>query len=389
MHAFLDPIHDIIEYSAAEKSIIDSPLVQRLRGVHQLSGASKVFPAATHTRFIHSLGVMHLAGKMFDVIFTKRDIFSFNDYQKWRTTTRMAALLHDIAHGPFSHVFDQAIYRQIYTTTNGDHDNHRIKLITSELLSPLLNEIGVTTHDIIDIWNLKVNTVSRVSDSVFVGNIRYNDLIVILGAIVQGPFGADRLDFVLRDAYYTGMPINLVISLREVYPRIFSSLSIRRIESRWRLHYDHCGLSDLLWFLEKRALMYETVYLCRKSHTVDNLIHQILSNNKDALKLVERTNNVHAFVSLTESAILGEILAANSPCSSKCRDLAQKYMQGSENDQLVEDISASECEIYTIEPAKFGLYHIYILDNGRSSTLLETLNRMGYAIPAPIRIAYH
>lgn len=99
-----DPIHKYIRFTEAEKKIIDTKIFQRLRRIRQLAGAHLVYPSAQHSRFEHSLGTMHLAGLAGEVMFSKNYICE-EDIQK----LRLAALLHDVGHGPFSHLFEEVM----------------------------------------------------------------------------------------------------------------------------------------------------------------------------------------------------------------------------------------------------------------------------------------
>jgi hypothetical protein len=111
-HEFRDPIHTFIKVDNRERQVIASAPFQRLRNIHQLALTYMVYPGATHRRFEHSLGVMELAGRVFDVI-TNRENIRFDsvaailpddDYLPyWRRTLRAAALCHDMGHLPFSH----------------------------------------------------------------------------------------------------------------------------------------------------------------------------------------------------------------------------------------------------------------------------------------------
>ncbi|HOI09837.1 MAG TPA: HD domain-containing protein, partial [Myxococcota bacterium] len=98
-----DPIHGPIEVSPAEKRVIDHPLVQRLRRVRQLGFSECTFPGATHTRFLHSLGAMHLAGLAFDAVATDLGDLPRDTVARARAALRLAALLHDLGHPPLSH----------------------------------------------------------------------------------------------------------------------------------------------------------------------------------------------------------------------------------------------------------------------------------------------
>ena len=105
-----DIIYGFITYDDWEREIINHPVFQRLRRIKQLSLTDMVYPGANHTRFEHSLGVMHLASLFYDNILEKRkqfleNVLYFNDYglEKDKRIIRLAALLHDIGHSPFSH----------------------------------------------------------------------------------------------------------------------------------------------------------------------------------------------------------------------------------------------------------------------------------------------
>src|ERR687890_1229704 len=100
-----DPIHKNIKFTLIEKELIDTFIFQRLRRIRQLAGAHLVYPGALHSRFEHSLGSMFLAGLAAQTLYSK-DYFTDQDYiQK----IRIAALLHDIGHGPFSHLFEEVL----------------------------------------------------------------------------------------------------------------------------------------------------------------------------------------------------------------------------------------------------------------------------------------
>src|ERR1051325_7523185 len=110
VHEIRCPIHVFVRMDNTERQVLDSPPFQRLRHIHQLALTYLVYPGATHTRFEHSLGVMELAGRVFDVITHERNrhlsIDLFPDSETlgaWRKIVRLAALFHDLGHLPFSH----------------------------------------------------------------------------------------------------------------------------------------------------------------------------------------------------------------------------------------------------------------------------------------------
>ncbi len=117
-HEIRDPIHGFVKLDSDERHVLDSPPVQRLRNIHQLAMSYLVYPGATHKRFEHSLGVMELAGRVFDAV-TDRDRIHGSvtnmfrsipgDIDYWRRVVRIAALCHDIGHLPFSHAAEMQL----------------------------------------------------------------------------------------------------------------------------------------------------------------------------------------------------------------------------------------------------------------------------------------
>ena len=143
-HEIRDPIHNFVRLDSDERLVLNSGPIQRLRHIHQLAMSYLVYPGATHKRFEHSLGVMELAGRVFDVMTADDNIHSTvrvvvpeiarsdsRDY--WRKVMRMAALCHDIGHLPFSHAAEKELLPDGW-----DHEH-----ITAEL---------IRGNELIDIW---------------------------------------------------------------------------------------------------------------------------------------------------------------------------------------------------------------------------------------------
>ena len=144
-----DPIHGSITISKQEIQVLDSPAFQRLRMIKQLGFTEFSFPGASHSRYIHSLGATYLAGLAFDSIF--RD-FSFSNKKKknnYRQILRLAALLHDVGHGPLSHSTEEVMPRLsdlqigVYKEKKNRkacHEDYTIKFITDSHLTKILSD---------------------------------------------------------------------------------------------------------------------------------------------------------------------------------------------------------------------------------------------------------
>lgn len=179
-----DPIHGFIEYNEKEEKIINTRIFQRLRGIKQLALASLVYPGAHNTRFEHSLGVMHLAGEIGIRL-------GLNDDRV--RILRLAGLLHDIGHGPFSHVSEQIIESRMI---NRDDvlKRHQARNV-QELLSILLIENNDEIRDILT--DSEIDEVTNL--------FKKEEKRSIERDIISGPLDADKLDYLLRDTYFAGV----------------------------------------------------------------------------------------------------------------------------------------------------------------------------------------
>jgi uncharacterized protein len=183
MNEIRDPIYGFIKPSDRELKIINTSLLQRLRRIKQLAMAYLVYPGALHTRFDHSLGVFHIASLMADKLLPKEE-----DREK-RTIIRFSALLHDIGHGPFSHVSEAVLNKFLKNKNEGKaHEQITCKLIEKdnqlkEILSP--DEIKQVTG--------------------LLGEKGENFDYSIMKEIVSGPLDADKMDYLLRDSYFCGV----------------------------------------------------------------------------------------------------------------------------------------------------------------------------------------
>jgi HD superfamily phosphohydrolase len=175
-----DPIHGLIEYNEQEEKIFNTKVMQRLRGIKQLALANLVYPGANHTRFEHSIGVMSVADRMAKQLKLPEENIK---------VIRIAGLLHDIGHGPFSHVSEQILGKYVDEEMKKNYDVEEVhEAITIDIINQdeELKEI---------IPKEKEEVISIIKK----GNLRSTTKDVI-----SGPMDADKLDYSLRDSYYTG-----------------------------------------------------------------------------------------------------------------------------------------------------------------------------------------
>lgn len=187
-----DPLHGFIRFDPTERRVIDSLPFQRLRYIHQLGVAYLLYPGATHSRFEHSLGVMELSTRIFDTILAPHNLvakgnilISEEERVYWRRILRMAALCHDLGHLPFSHTAEKTLLPE------GGHEGKSVECIQSAYLRPIWGEMGKGAEE--DLLQVVTGKTSRPW------------VRALYKVITDDNVGADRIDYLLRDGYYTGV----------------------------------------------------------------------------------------------------------------------------------------------------------------------------------------
>jgi len=215
MYVIKDSVHGNIKLTCLERSIVDSPGMQRLRGIKQLGLTNLVYPGANHTRFEHSLGTVHLTGEICENIQLG---------EKESSELRAAALLHDLGHGAFSHESDYFLKKYLGET----HESIAAKKLEEPCMARLLEKEGLRP--------------ARVA-SLICGKD--------LGAIITSGIGSDRMDYLLRDSYYTGVAYGVIDADRLIHTMCLRDGSVV---------LDDGGLEAAESLLIARFLMFSTVY---------------------------------------------------------------------------------------------------------------------------------
>lgn len=188
-HEMRDPIHGFIKLSERERDLIDTEVFQRLRRIRQLALTSLMYPGAVHTRFDHSIGVMHIAGRIGTRL---RELNPERVSNEDIDRVRLAALLHDVGHGPFSHVSEHLLDK--YAPTDADtgqnlekiHEKITVDIVRSD---PQINEI--LSSDERDFVVEIIEGRKKIRDW-------HRD-------IVSSELDADKMDYLLRDSYFAGV----------------------------------------------------------------------------------------------------------------------------------------------------------------------------------------
>jgi len=302
-----------VEFDNVEKHLIDSQPFQRLRDVHQLAMCYQIYPGATHRRFEHSLGVMEVAGRIFDRVFAPTVLAEdvrdhLGDHLRedakiyWRRVTRIAALLHDVGHLPFSHAAEDLL------APGWDHERLTAELIRHSEIGQILGRERppIVPEDVVDLcWSPKSRR--KVEAGAIDGLSPFK---LILNELITGnTFGADRIDYLLRDSHHAGVaygrfdPDRLIHGLR---------LIVAPEDEELALALDIGGIHAAEALLLARYFMYSQVYFhdVRRAYDIhlrDFLKGWLGTRFKDGLfptdwQQHQRLSDSHVQVAMQEAA---------------------------------------------------------------------------------------
>lgn len=277
-----DPVHGPIKISPLERRVIDHPLVQRLRRVRQLGFGEQAFPGATHTRFLHSLGTMHLAGRAFSSVAKDLDLPG-PEKQRFTAVLRLAALLHDIGHPPLSHSGERILPKAQdlgfdASSRPATHEEMTLYLLLNSDLTELLakegRDLGITADLVAAILG---DDRCNVHDDFVYKNAT---ILPLLRQLVSGELDVDRMDYLIRDSYFTGVAYG-----RFDADWILSHLGAYRDGNRYLLALNSPALFTFEHFLLSRFHMFLIVYSHHKTLIYDRMLERFLENAGDFVRL--------------------------------------------------------------------------------------------------------
>ena len=323
-HLINDPIHGYIPFTAsagvadgevAEQAVIDHPWVQRLRQIHQLQTAWWVFPAAEHTRFQHVLGAMHLASRAVEALYESlQDVCDDVPSRGYvESLMRMAALLHDVGHGPFGHFFDkhflaefglnheilggEIIRRDLAGLIQGIRRNPNSALLEGEVLS--VEEI------------VMLITRPKTADA-----DEAPKWLRFLRSLFSGLYTVDNMDFVLRDAYMSGYSARSFDLDRLLHYSSFTNSGLT-IHDR--------GLSALVRFIAVRSELFQAIYFHRTVRAIDLCLQDLFAESKKLLFSGNPLDDLPAYQRLTEWSILVRVANWEQSTNEKLQELGRHW----------------------------------------------------------------
>ncbi len=300
-----DPVHGYIKITKEERAVLDSLFVQRLRRIHQLAGAYMVYPGGVHTRFEHVLGTMYVIGLQAESI-AKRFSLKREQIQE----LRLAALLHDVGHGPYSHLFEEVLTEK----TGLSHEDMSQRIVRETDIKDILERNSVSSK-----------TVSQLCVGKLKGAPFMNEMIA-------GGLSADMMDYLLRDSYFTGVEYGRV----DIH-RIIDSLDV--IDGH--LVLDRAAVYAFEALLIARYEMFKAVYFHRTVRAAELMLAHSMALADEELGLTN-VSNIERYLKLTDEVVFERLLSLNA--KTKDSKLAKRLADNYDRRRLVKCVFEREMQ---------------------------------------------
>jgi len=298
-----DPVHGYLSFvnnpetgsGTCERDLIDNPWVQRLRSIYQLQSARLVFPSAEHTRFAHSLGAMHVAGRFARHLHPSlSDHFSLPFFE---TLLRVSALLHDTGHGPFCHFFDEHVSLPRF----GRSHEQMSQIIIRGPLRPVIEKIDRGLSGPFSPGeHLSADWIAYLVGKGKGPNPVPPDfpLLAALKPLFSGIFTVDNLDYVLRDAYMCGVAAGPIDLERILYYTHFQ---------KKKLAIHRSGLGVFEQFIHVRRYMYAQIYFHRTTRAFDLALRELMGETFGILLPGDPIDHLENYRTLTDHFLLEHV----------------------------------------------------------------------------------
>ena len=320
-----DPIHGYIPFlsivpdgETAERTLLDHPWVQRMRQIHQLQTAWWVYPSAEHTRFQHIVGAMHMASQVVDRLYESLHETCGGEVPSRgyiECLGRVAALLHDVGHGPFGHFFD-AHYLKDYGLT---HETLGAQIITGRLADLI--------RGIRECPNSRINAGEQLDPAQVAMLIQrpktddaeqYPRWLVLMRSLFCGLYTVDNMDFVLRDAYMSGYS-NRAYDLDRLLRYSFFSDRGLTIHQK--------GMNALVKFMQTKSELFRSVYFHRTVWAIDKTLGELFRDSRDLLFPGNPLEHLDEYLHFTEWSLLIDVSRWPKSTDARTRELGERWQR--------------------------------------------------------------
>lgn len=317
IHGYIPFVSDVPEGETSERRLLDHPWLQRLRQIHQLQTAWWVYPSAEHTRFQHVVGAMHMASRAVATLYESLQEACGGEVPSRacvESLARVAALLHDVGHGPFGHFFDEHFLKPRFGLNHEALGAHIIRHELGPLLrgvreSPLGRLADGESIDPEDVAFL----IERPKEGAPADRPRW---LVLLRSLFCGLYTVDNMDFVLRDAYMSGYSVRAYDVDRLLRYSVFTERGLT-IHRR--------GVNALVKFMQTRSELFRAVYFHRTVRAIDKTLGGLFRDSEDLLFPGNPLEHLDEYRRFTEWSLLVDVSRWSRSEDPKHRELGQRW----------------------------------------------------------------
>lgn len=287
---YRDPLHGFIRVYDVEQKLIDTREYQRLRDIIQLGTTFLIYPSGRHTRFEHSLGVLNVSTALFTNIIESKENVEILGWDKEQSelyyyVLRLASLLHDIGHAPFSHATEDIFPLNSKTKKPFDHEDYTYRIITETPLSSIIN--SAFDSDEISKKVARIATARpQDKDESF------------LSELLAGDLGSDRMDYLLRDSYHLGVKYG-----EYDLHRLLNTCKVKYSKEKQgpELALDDGGIHSLEGFILARYFMFLEVYYHKTRRILDKHLIEFIKSKLENEQFPEKLDK---YLEWTDSKVL-------------------------------------------------------------------------------------
>ncbi len=331
MYELRDPIHQTIEFDEREKAVIDHAIFQRMRYVRQLGLSYLVYPGATHDRFSHMLGAMHIAGRVWDNIVSVsadvlKPLYKKEDLAYFRRILRFAALLHDVGHAPFSHVSENLMpkfgalevprdwYRTYDDAHPAEHEDYSVMMIAALGRDPNIPIEPYEAQDIASLLHHQIKPSAHWKKT-YAG--KRGSIHELLSALISGELDVDRMDYLMRDAHFTGVAYGFYDK-----DHLIRNLGVTLLKGHPVLTIDSTAMRAFEDFLLARYHMFLQVYHHKTTNGFDHFLKQAFGRHEVRIHV---PGTVEGYLQMRDSTFLEALFdAAQDPKNVWSRRFAER-----------------------------------------------------------------
>jgi len=385
-----DPLHGFAELSATEWAIVNHPGFQRLRDIRQLGMGHMVYPGANHTRFEHSIGVLHVSDLIFRRLYAEcddgmwRDCFGDgNESERLRRTLRLASLLHDVGHGPFSHSGEHLFIPASEPIENRpeqavrdlkrryNHETMTVRLLRETELADLVPACEVALEEVIHVATDRSH--SSVKD--------FRIDLDLLNQLLTGELGSDRCDCLLRDAYHSGQPGG-----HFDMKRLVQQMTIIEKDDAPYLGIRKGGWIAAEQMIANRYAAYVNLYFHKAKRSYERHLVRFLAAWLPEGRLPQDPSH---FCGLTDSAVIAGIKESAGSASSRGHEDAAVFDRRTHYRSVIERVAADrrpageEARSRPLSEDAIGAFANFVQDMFGSTAFVDILDHSATKIRRP------